>query len=169
MTCDGFGTTDMNVKRENEEGQFRETAWFWSITGLFTATWVLLPALLNTSYCGDVLEIQNAAPEWVWATKKHPMLPAWILEILNILTCRSFAAPFIASQLCTLLTLWSVWKLARTVLEERLALVAAFSVLPFLFFACKPLWYNQNNVLIALDRLGKNYYTSPILPTKDYK
>jgi 4-amino-4-deoxy-L-arabinose transferase-like glycosyltransferase len=57
--------------------------------------------------------------------------------------------PFIAAQLCTLLALWSVWKLGRTVLDERLALVAVFSTLPILFFACKPIWFNQNNVLIA--------------------
>ncbi|MDR0327003.1 MAG: glycosyltransferase family 39 protein [Planctomycetaceae bacterium] len=77
------------------------------------------------------------------------MLPAWILEILNILTCRAFAAPFIASQLCTLLALWSVWKLGRTVLDERLALIGVFSVLPYRFFTTVSISYNHNNVLIA--------------------
>ena len=124
--------------------------WFGSVVGFFAAIWVVIPTLLNTSYCGDVIEVQNIAPEWVWATKKHPMSPAWILEILNILTCRSFAVPFIATQLCTILALWSVWRLGRIVLNERLALIAAFSMLPYLFFTCKPLWFNQNNVLIAL-------------------
>jgi 4-amino-4-deoxy-L-arabinose transferase-like glycosyltransferase len=124
----------------------------------------MLPSLLHTSYCGDAIEVQNIAPEWVWATKKHPMLPAWVLEILNILTCRSFAVPFIATQLCTLLTLWSVWQLGRTVLNERLALVGAFSVLPCLFFACKPVWFNQNNVLIAFWALSM-YLTFQALQT----
>jgi len=125
------------------------TVWFWAVAGFFTALWVVIPTLLHTSYCGDVIEPLNVAPEWVWATKKHPMLPAWILEILNILTCRSFAVPFIATQLCTLLALWSVWKLGRTVLTERLALIASLVMLPYLFFTCKPIWFNQNNVLIA--------------------
>ena len=77
------------------------------------------------------------------------MLPAWILETLNILTHRSFAAPFIASQLCTLLALWSVWQLGRTVLDERLALIGAFSLLPYRFFTNESVLYNQNNLLVA--------------------
>ena len=77
------------------------------------------------------------------------MLPAWILEILNILTNRTFAVPFIASQLCTILALWSVWQLGRTVLPERLALLGAFSVLPYRFFTNESVLYNHNNVLIA--------------------
>jgi len=140
---------DIMVEEVVRKDNLRASVWFWSVVGLFTTLWVLLPTLLHTSYCGDVIEVQNIGPEWVWATKKHPMLPAWILETLNILTCRSFAVPFIATQVCTLLALWSVWRLARTVLDERLALVAAFSVLPYLFFTCKPIWFNQNNVLIA--------------------
>ena len=141
----------MNVKigKRGGRGVTVETVWFWSVAGFFAAVWVLLPTLLHTGYCGDVLEMQSIAPQWVWAAKNHPALPSWILEILNIITCRSFAVPFIATQLCTLLALWSVWKLARTVLEDRLALIATFSVLPYLFFACKPVWFNHNNALIA--------------------
>jgi hypothetical protein len=135
----------MDVKMSKREAAI----WFWSVAGFFSAIWVLLPTLLHSAYRGDVIELQSIAPQWVWATTKHPMLPAWILETLNILTNRSFAAPFIAAQLCTMLALWSVWKLGRDVLDERLALVGSFSVLPYLFFTSKPIWYNQNNVLIA--------------------
>ena len=130
-------------------GELRVQVWFWSVVGLMAAIWVLLPTLLHTGYRNDVIELQSIAPEWVVATKKHPMLPAWILETLNILTGRSFAAPFIASQFCTVLALWSVWKLGRTVLDERLALIGAFAMLPYSFFTGQSVLYNQNNVLIA--------------------
>ena len=138
----------MGIKADMDK--WKATVLFWSVAGFFAAFWVLLPTLLHTSYCGDVIEVLNIAPEWVWATKKHPMLPAWMLEILILLTNRSFAVPFIATQLCTILTLWSVWKLGRTVLDERLALIGALSILPYTFFAVKPIWFNQNNILIAL-------------------
>jgi len=134
-------TTDMSKSQA--------TVWFWTVVGLFAVIWVLLPTLLHTGYRNDVIELQSIAPEWVWATKKHPMLPAWILETLNILTCRSFAAPFIASLCCTMLALWSVWKLGRTVLGERLALIGVFSLLPYKFFTSESVLYNQNNVLVA--------------------
>ena len=119
------------------------------MVGLFATLWVLLPTLFHGGYRVDPLELQCIASEWVWATRKQPMLPAWILELINLFTCRSFAAPFIAAQLCTILALWSVWKLGRTVLEERLALLGAFSVLPYVFFTSQSTMYNQNNVLIA--------------------
>ena len=140
---------DVPVNKTGDLSPLRAATWFWTIAGTYAAIWILLPTLLHTGYRGDVIEVQNIGPEWVWASKRHPMLPAWILEILNFFTCRSFAVPFIATQLCTLTALWSVWRLGRMVLRERLALVGAFSVLPYLFFACKPIWYNQNNVLIA--------------------
>ena len=142
----------MSIKIDNTNEMSKSTAavWFWSVVVFFAVVWVLLPTFLLTGYRGDVIEPLNVAPEWVWSTKKHPMLPAWMLEILNILTCRSFAVPFIATQLCTLLALWSVWKLARTVLSKRLALIATFSMLPYTFFTIKPVWFNQNNVLIPL-------------------
>ena len=137
--------TETFVKTEMSKSA--ATLWFWSVAGFFAALWVLLPALLHTGYRNDVIELQSIAPEWVWATKKHPMLPAWMLEMLNILTGRAFFAPFIAIQLCAILTFWSVWKLGRTVLDERLALMGALSILPYSFFT-SPM-YNQNNVLIA--------------------
>jgi len=125
------------------------TIWFWSVVGFFAAIWVLLPTLLHTGYRNDTIEILYFAPEWVLAIHKHPMLPSWILEIVSILTCRSFAAPFIASQFCTILALWSVWQLGRTVLDERLALIGAFSLFPYKFFTNESVLYNHNNVLIA--------------------
>ena len=69
--------------------QCRATLWFWSVVGLFATLWILLPTLLHSSYRIDVIELQAIAPQWVWATRKHPMLPAWILESINVLTGRS--------------------------------------------------------------------------------
>lgn len=125
------------------------TFWFWSVIGLFAAVWVLLPSLLHTGYKPDVIELQFIGKEWVLATNKHPMLPAWILETLNILTGRAFAAPFIAAALCTVIILFSVWRLARKVLPERLALMSTFVMLPFWAITVESTKYNQNSVLMA--------------------
>ena len=129
--------------------KLQATIWFWSVVLAYATIWVLIPSTLHTGYRGDVIEMLTVGHQWVWSAKNHPSLPGWIAEILNVLTCRSFAVPFIATQLCTILTLWSVWQLGRIVLDERLALLGAFSVLPYSFFAIKPVWYNHNNVLIA--------------------
>ena len=140
---------DKKTENTNEMSKSKATLWFWSVVGFFAAIWVLLPTLLHTGYRNDTIVLQTYAPEWVLGTHNHPALPVWILEILNILTCRSFAVPFIASQLCTILALWSVWQLGRTVLNERLALIGALSLLPYKFFTIESVLYNHNNVLVA--------------------
>ena len=125
------------------------TLWFFGFAEFWTLLWAVLPGLIHHGYRPDVVELQFIGPEWVLATRKHPMLPAWILESINIVTGRAFVAPFIASQLCVLLTLWSVWSLGRKVLSERLALVGTFAMLPYWFFTVESIKYNQNTVLTA--------------------
>ncbi|MDR3182865.1 MAG: glycosyltransferase family 39 protein [Planctomycetaceae bacterium] len=123
--------------------------WFWSVVLFFALVWILLPASLHTGFRNDTIELSAIAQNWYIATAKHPNLPAWLLEIINILTDRSFAAPFVASQFCMVLSLWSVWQLGRTVLSENMALVGAFSILPYRFFTNESVLYNHNNALIA--------------------
>jgi 4-amino-4-deoxy-L-arabinose transferase-like glycosyltransferase len=143
--------------------------WFWSLVGFFALVWVLLPALFHSAYrMTDVIELQCLAKEWVWSTRKHPMLSAWLLEFVNIITGRHFVSPFIASQICVIISLWSVWQLGRKVLSEKLALIGVFSVLPYYFFGYHSLVYNPNTVLIAFWTLSvylffQAYQTNRIL------
>jgi len=125
------------------------TVWFWSAVLTVASLWILLPFLLHTGYKTDVVEMQFHAKEWVIATHKHPMLPVWVLEIINILTGRAFVAPFIAAALCTVVTFFAVWRLARQVLSERLALIGTFSMLPFWSITIDSISYNHNAVLMA--------------------
>jgi hypothetical protein len=144
-------TTQLNATEPMNDFSPKTAAiWFWSVVGFFAAVWIILPTLLHTGYrINDVIELQCISREWVLSTRKHPMLPAWILEIVNILTNRIFAAPFIASQFCVVITLWSVWQLGRKVLSEKFALIGSLAILPYYYFTYHSLVYNQNTVLIA--------------------
>ena len=123
---------------------------FWVYATGFCFLWGLLPTLFHSAYRMDVVELQIVSKEWVLSTAKHPMLPAWILEVVNLMTGDSFAAPFIAAQLCVLLTLWSVWSFAKTVLSPKLAFYAFVSILPYWYFTVRSSNYNQNIVLLPL-------------------
>ncbi|MDR2441215.1 MAG: glycosyltransferase family 39 protein [Planctomycetaceae bacterium] len=143
--------------------------WFWSLVSFSAVLWVILPAVFHTAYrVTDVIELQGIAKEWVLSTRKHPMLPAWILEIVNIITNRNFVAPFIASQICVIISLWSVWQLGRKVLSEKSALIGTLAILPYYFFTYHSLVYNQNLTLIAFWSLSiylffQAYQTNRIL------
>lgn len=123
---------------------------FWSAALGSSLLWIFLPSLLHEGYRPDVIELFLAGKEWVLSTRKHPMLPAWILETVSLLSGRCFAAPFLVSQFCALLTLWSVWRFARLVLSERKALLGTLVMLPYWFFSFESIKYNQNIPLIAL-------------------
>ena len=143
----------MDIKIGKQEGggnlgATRATVWFWSAVITFVGVWALIPSILHPAYKADVIELQFIAKEWVWATVKHPMLSAWLLEIVNILTGRAFAAPFIASALCTIIIFFSVWQVAKNVLSERLALVAMFVMMPCFPLTLKFFLYNPNTVLM---------------------
>jgi len=150
-------TTDNNATVDDRPrpGDFKAmsywaaTWWFWSVVVFFAVLWVVLPTVFQPAYRPDVIELQLIGKEWVLATRKHPMLPAWFLESVNHLTNRTFAAPFLASQLCILLALWSVWTFGRKVLSERLALIGTFAMMPYWFFTVESAKFNQNIPLIA--------------------
>ncbi|MDR1491322.1 MAG: glycosyltransferase family 39 protein [Planctomycetaceae bacterium] len=127
----------------------RAALYFWLIVLFFCGIWILLPTSFHWSYRDDVMELQIVGKEWAIATQKLPMLPAWILETINILTNRTFAAPFLAAQLCAVLSLWSIWNLGRQVLSEKLALLGVFSAVPYWFFTLHSTKFNHNNVLIT--------------------
>ena len=133
-----------------EESNSNFNIQFWIFALGFCLLWVLLPTFFHPAYRIDVLELQIIGKEWQLSTAKHPMLPAWILETVNLITNHTFAAPFIAAQLCVLLTLWSIWSFAKTVLSPKLALWGTLAMFPYCFFTIESTQYNQNIVLIAL-------------------
>ncbi|MDR1290316.1 MAG: glycosyltransferase family 39 protein [Planctomycetaceae bacterium] len=150
MKTKTFLKSDNTIKPISDFSSTQAAIWFWSMVGFFSVFWIIFPTLFHSSYrMTDVVELQCVAREWVLSTRKHPMLPAWILEIVNIITNRTFAAPFIASQICVIISLWSVWQLGRKILSEKLALIGALSALPYYFFGYHSLVYNQNMTLIA--------------------
>lgn len=122
---------------------------FWFFVLLFAAIWAILPALFHLGYRNDVIEIVFVGKEWVLGNAKHPALTAWLFEIVSILTNRAFIAPFLVGQLCTIVTVWSVWQLAKTVLPEKYALIAALAALPQRLLTHESVLFNHNSVMLA--------------------
>ena len=122
----------------------------WIYATGFCLLWVMLPAVFHPAYRPDVVELQIIAKEWQLSTAKHPMLPAWMLEVVNLATNNSFVAPFIAAQLCVLLALGSIWSLAKTILPPKLALLGTLAMFPYWFFTIESIKFNQNIALIGL-------------------
>ena len=122
---------------------------FWIAMFIHVVVWTLLPGLLHFGYKPDVIEQLFIGREWVLASSRHPALPAILLELVNFVTGRAFLSPFLTSQLCALVTVWGVWRLARTVLTPISALAASSSWMLYWYFTVESTKYNQNLPYIA--------------------
>lgn len=139
-----------NRQTQNQDLSARTAAvLFWSIALCCAAIWAFLPAMFHSGYRNDVIELIAVGKEWVPANAKHPALPSWLFETMALLTGKAFIAPFLAGQLCTIVTAWSVWRLARTVLSEKLALIAALAALSQRLLTNESILFNHNLVLLA--------------------
>ena len=138
----------MNTQ-EKQINPLKATVLFTSVVGCFVFVWTILPTLLHSGYRNDLIEILFIGKEWVFANTKHPALTSWLTEIAGLLTGRAFFAPFFVSQLCTVVTVWSVWQVARSVLEEKHALIAVFATLPIRLLTEESVLFNHNSVLLA--------------------
>lgn len=152
-----MSTTAISLEEERRPGKPAESQRFtarraaivfWIIVPLFAVVWAVLPAVFHLGYRNDVIELILSAKEWPISTQKHPALTSWLFEIASTCTNRAFITPFIIGQAGTILTVCAVWQLARTVLTERYALVAALAALPQRLLSTESVLFNHNSILL---------------------
>jgi 4-amino-4-deoxy-L-arabinose transferase-like glycosyltransferase len=122
---------------------------FWSWLALRTLAWAALASLTQPNAALDLIEWLAWGREWQWGYHKHPPLPAWIAETFFQLAGRRVWGVYLASYLCTALTLWCVWRLGRAVATPRRALLAALALDGFVFFTYDTAEFSNNVVLTA--------------------
>lgn len=99
---------------------------------LSAALWTLAPGLVHLAPPLDVVEGYMWGREWPLLTYKHPAMPAWVIEASRVLTLGAIGWPvYLASQLFVLATIALVFLLARDLVGERRALLAAMPLLVF--------------------------------------
>jgi len=124
---------------------------FWSVAILHFLVWTFVPGIVQPGHRLDVVELIFIGKEWVLQTNKHPQFPAWLNEIVYQATGGAHFAPFLASQLCVLACLFSIWRVARDLLKsEIMALVAVCVPLSgYWYFNYETTQFNANTVLMA--------------------
>lgn len=117
---------------------------------IHVAFWSIIPALFQHNLPLDVIEQLAWGREWQWAYFKHPPLPAWILEIVAVLTNGSDRALFFVGPLASALALLMIWRLAVDIVGLRAALFVVLvqeGILYFTFFTPE---FNHNVIQLPL-------------------
>jgi len=101
---------------------------FWIWLALRTALWSVVLFLVQPNPALDVVEMLTWGRHWQWGYHKHPPLPAWMAEAAYQLVGGSLFGVYLLTYLCVAVAIWAVWRLARTMLEPRLALLSALAL-----------------------------------------
>ncbi len=127
----------------------REDRLFCVFAILFFAAWTIVPTLFLGNYRPDVIEQSFVGQEWVFGTAKHPSLTAVVLEIASLGLLRASFVPYFVSQLFVLVTMISIWCLAKDIMSKPLALAATCAMFNYWFFHFESTLYNNNTTLNA--------------------
>lgn len=91
---------------------------FWALAGLHAVVSTLAPMLGFLTMPRDTIEGFLWGRTFQWGFFKHPPLQAWILGLSEYLAPAAPWLAYVYAQICVLITLWAVWRLARAVVGE---------------------------------------------------
>ncbi|MDR0335576.1 MAG: glycosyltransferase family 39 protein, partial [Planctomycetaceae bacterium] len=109
--------------------------------------WTFAPVFFMPNYQLDPLEMMVIGQNWVISTYNHPAFQAWVVEILSLIFFRAEFVPYLAAQIACVLTVFFVWRFAQKLLEPRLALLAALTLLSYLYFHFDSMSYNNRTFM----------------------
>jgi len=124
----------------------RPAATFWTFVLIHGALWTLLPALFYSAPPIDVVELLAWGREWQLGYFKHPPLAAWLLEAAYRLSGGGIWSAYLLSQLAIGATFLAIWLLARPMVGDLGALIAALAADGIFYFTVPTPEFN-NNVL----------------------
>ncbi|MDR1491878.1 MAG: glycosyltransferase family 39 protein [Planctomycetaceae bacterium] len=153
-------------------GKTRRDRTFLFIAALFlhATFWTFAPALFLPNYQIDTMEMMVIGQNWTLSTFKHPAFQGWIVEILSLIFHRAEFAPYLASQIACVLTVFTVWNFAKKILSPKFALLAALTLLSYSYFHYDSTIYNNRTFMrlfwiaavfflyLALEKNKKRYW-----------
>ena len=121
--------------------------WLAAILAAHVVLWTALPTLLYRSPPMDVAEALYWGHERPLGTYKHPSLPAWVADAVYEASGHQLWALYLLAQLTFAATVVVTWRLARTLLPERDALLAAAALFTLYLVSYISPEFNNNAAL----------------------
>lgn len=118
---------------------------------LHITVWTLAPTLFQPNASLDIIECASWGREWQWGYEKHPPLASWLAEVVILLFGSGKLWPFfLLSQFCIAVGFFSVWRLARRLLECNQAVFAVLLLEGMYYYNYTSPEWNPNVLLLAL-------------------
>jgi len=123
----------------------------WIVVLLQAALWLTVPLLLYASPPGDLATVLAYGREYQVGTELGPPLSFWLADIAFRAAGNHVFGVYVLSQLCAVLTFWTLYLLARTIVGGQQAVLAVLLTVTITVFsspglefgplvAARPLW-----------------------------
>jgi hypothetical protein len=123
----------------------------WIVVLLQAALWLTVPLLLYASPPGDLATVLAYGREYQVGTELGPPLSFWLADIAFRAAGNHVFGVYVLSQLCAVLTFWTLYLLARTIVGSQQAVLAVLLTMTVTAFsspglefgplvAARPLW-----------------------------
>lgn len=117
---------------------------------LRTVIWTLVIYLTQPSLTLDMLEMLALGQEWQWVYDRHPGLPAWSSEFVNIVSGGSALALSALAPIFIAVAIYAVWRLALEMLADKTkAYIAALSLEGIVSFNYLAVEFNHNIAVLT--------------------
>jgi hypothetical protein len=138
---------EFNILRQKNNNY---SLYFYLFIALHCALWVLLPLLLRSNLHLDTLEAISWGQEWQLGYHKHPPLSAWLIELAIIILGKKIYVCYLASQICVILSLIAIWRLAKLFLPLPQALMSVMLLEGIYYYNFTSIEYNTNVLMLAI-------------------
>ncbi|MDD5034640.1 MAG: glycosyltransferase family 39 protein [Methylococcaceae bacterium] len=132
-----------------------DSLWAWNpATSFFLfclahmAIWTLLPALMYHNPPKDTLEGITWGNMWLLGYDKHPFLAPWLSAWVSDLFGVVGWPIYLLDQLSVGLCFWAVWRVARSILEPRQALIAVAMLEGIHYYHFSSIPFNPNVAML---------------------
>jgi Dolichyl-phosphate-mannose-protein mannosyltransferase len=123
----------------------------WLVVLLQAALWLILPLLLYRSPPGDLATLLAYGREYQVGTDLGPPLAFWLADIAFRAAGNNMFGVYLLAQLCSIVTLWALYLLARAVVGGQQAVLAVLLTMTVTAFSspsvefgplvlARPLW-----------------------------
>jgi hypothetical protein len=123
----------------------------WLVVLLQAALWLILPLLLYRSPPGNLATLLAYGREYQVGTDLGPPLAFWLADIAYRAVGNHMFGVYLLAQLCSVVTFWAVYRLARAVVGGQQAVLAVLLTITVLAFSspgvefgplvlARPLW-----------------------------
>lgn len=108
---------------------------FWLVALAQAALWSILPTLLYSSPPGDVALNLAYGREYLLGSVQGPPLSFWLADIAFRAAGNSMFGVFLLSQVCSVASLWAIFRLGRSILGAQHAVLAMLLTVTITTFA----------------------------------